>query len=91
MELHELVTLVIGVVLILGIRNVGPTERLAVFRAGKCLDIRSPGTTWIIPFLDRAARIDLDDRVPGWRSLEDSQIYDEIERLLREPGHSIPG
>ena len=89
-ELERLILLAAGAIATLGIRTVGPAERLVVFRGGRyTADIRRPGTTWIIPFYEKTARIKLEDHVPNWRSLEEIEIWEAIEHLLRQSGHPI--
>jgi len=50
--------LVFGVVLS-GFRVVQEYERLVVFRLGRLLGVQGPGICFLVPFLDRAVRVDL--------------------------------
>ncbi len=80
MKLELVVFIVLGGIVLLGVRTLRSNERAAVFRLGRLLHVQQPGTFWVIPFVDRIARVDLDARVPHWRSLD----TDSIDRAVRE-------
>jgi hypothetical protein len=61
----------------LGFRKVAVHERLAVFRLRRLIDIRGPGEQWIIPFIDRAHKFDLNRDLPDWQNLSNLQIYED--------------
>lgn len=54
-----------AVVLFLGsaIKIVAEYQRLVVFRLGRCVGPRGPGLVLLIPFVDRAVRVDLREQV----------------------------
>lgn len=61
---------VIGAVIVLGllflwsaIKIVPEYQRLVVFRLGRCVGARGPGIVFLIPFVDRAIRVDLREQV----------------------------
>ncbi len=61
---------VIGAVIVLGllflwsaIKIVPEYQRLVVFRLGRCVGARGPGIVILIPFVDRAIRVDLREQV----------------------------
>jgi regulator of protease activity HflC (stomatin/prohibitin superfamily) len=74
------------VVVGMGVRVVGERERLAVLRLGRFIGIRGPGLVWILPFVDKAIRVNLEREVSDWRSLSTEQLAKEIERRLGAAG-----
>ncbi|PKN82800.1 MAG: hypothetical protein CVU46_17855, partial [Chloroflexi bacterium HGW-Chloroflexi-8] len=57
---------IIGAVVVLGllflwsaIKIVAEYQRLVVFRLGRCVGAKGPGIVILIPFVDRAIRVDL--------------------------------
>jgi regulator of protease activity HflC (stomatin/prohibitin superfamily) len=87
-DLERLIPIVLISLLLLGVRNVRETERVVVFRLGRFLHLQHPGRFWIIPFVDKIARIDLDARIPEWRSLDPTEVDRRVEDLVRS-GASI--
>ncbi len=70
----------------LSVRVVPERERLAVVRLGRFIGARGPGVVVILPFVDKAIRINLDRDVPEWRSLSTEQLAREIERCVTTSG-----
>jgi len=68
----------------LGFRRVEEGERLAVYRLGKFSHLERPGEAWVIPFVDRTVRVNLDAVVPGWRDLDSETLRDQIDNWLSE-------
>jgi regulator of protease activity HflC (stomatin/prohibitin superfamily) len=63
-------TCLIGIVLLLlviflanALKVVAEYQRLVVFRLGRCIGPRGPGLVLLIPFVDRAVRVDLREQV----------------------------
>jgi len=61
---------IIGAVIVLGllflwsaIKIVAEYQRLVVFRLGRCVGAKGPGIVILIPFVDRAIRVDLREQV----------------------------
>ncbi|MFN7037797.1 MAG: SPFH domain-containing protein, partial [Bellilinea sp.] len=56
---------VLGALVFLGtaIKIVPEYQRLVVFRLGRCIGARGPGLIILIPFIDRAVRVDLREQV----------------------------
>jgi len=55
---------IIGLALVFGVVSSGfrvlqEYERLVVFRLGRLLGVQGPGICFLVPFLDRAVRVDL--------------------------------
>lgn len=69
MQFDFIYCLIGGVVLIglifiaSAIRIVPEYQRLVVFRLGRCIGERGPGIVFLIPFVDRAVRVDLREQV----------------------------
>lgn len=69
MELGALACLVGGVgvvaiaILASAIRIIPEYQRLVVFRLGRCIGEKGPGLVFLIPVVDRAARVDLREQV----------------------------
>ncbi|HMN11681.1 MAG TPA: SPFH domain-containing protein, partial [Bellilinea sp.] len=68
-DLIPLICLVVGVVVLLlififsAIKIVPEYQRLVVFRLGRSIGARGPGLVLLIPFIDRAVRVDLREQV----------------------------
>ncbi len=56
---------VLGALIFLGtaLKIVPEYQRLVVFRLGRCIGARGPGLIILIPFIDRAVRVDLREQV----------------------------
>ena len=79
--LAELVVGLVALVLIgLSVRVVPEQANVAVWRLGRFIGIRGPGVVMILPLVDRAIRINLDQEVPRWRFLSKEELAQEIER-----------
>ncbi len=66
----SVLTCLIGTVIVLGllflwsaIKIVPEYQRLVVFRLGRCIGAKGPGLIILIPFVDRAVRVDLREQV----------------------------
>jgi regulator of protease activity HflC (stomatin/prohibitin superfamily) len=70
----------------LSVRVVPERERLAVLRLGRFIGMRGPGVVMVLPFVDKAIRINLDRDLPDWRSLSAEQLAREIERRVTTSG-----
>jgi regulator of protease activity HflC (stomatin/prohibitin superfamily) len=65
------------------IRIVRQDQRLVVFRMGRLHSIVGPGIRWIIPLVDRALRVRLDQAVPGWRGQSEDQLRSKLSQRVR--------
>ena len=54
-----IILILIGLLLISGIRVAQEYERALVFRLGRFTGLRGPGLYWIIPFIERQQTIDI--------------------------------
>ncbi|MBI4140187.1 slipin family protein [Candidatus Woesearchaeota archaeon] len=59
MALSYILTIIILVFLLVGLRLVYQYQRLVRFRLGKYKDVLEPGLRWVIPFVDHTEKIDL--------------------------------
>ena len=66
----SVLTCIIGALIVLGllflwsaIKIVPEYQRLVVFRLGRCIGAKGPGLIVLIPFVDRAVRVDLREQV----------------------------
>jgi regulator of protease activity HflC (stomatin/prohibitin superfamily) len=66
----------------LGVRVVPESQRLAVMRLGTYLGLRGPGIVLLLPFIDKATRLTLDRDIPGWQSMSEEQLRAEAMRRL---------
>ena len=57
------VVVVVIALLASAIRTIPEYQRLVVFRLGRCLGEKGPGIVFLIPVVDRAARVDLREQV----------------------------
>jgi regulator of protease activity HflC (stomatin/prohibitin superfamily) len=69
------------VLLLRAIRPVRDDERLVVFRLGEYLGVRGPGMVLLLPFVDSAIRVRLDEKVPGWRFLSPREVREQLDQL----------
>ncbi len=76
------VAVVVVVVLLMGVRVVGESQRIAIMRLGQYVGVRGPGVVWVLPFLDSVTRIDLDRDFPNWRGLSPEELAAEIGRRI---------
>ena len=81
MDVERLIPILLLAVLLLGFRTARHGERVIVFRLGRLLDIKRPGRFWILPFIDKTARIYLDAHIPNWRSLDPAEVDRRVEQL----------
>ncbi len=56
-------TLILMILLVSAIRIVPENTRLSIFRLGRYIGDRGPGLVLLLPFVDRAVRIDVNDQM----------------------------
>jgi regulator of protease activity HflC (stomatin/prohibitin superfamily) len=84
--LRPLALLVLGMLLFArSLRVVREPERLLVFRLGRLRQVAGPGLVWLVPWVDRGLRVNLDEAVPHWRSLAPQALADELLRHASRP------
>jgi hypothetical protein len=79
--------LIVVSLVFLGVKHVPEPERLVVFRLGKVNRLAGPGVVWLLPSIDRGWRVNLDEAVPEWRSLDAPEL---ISRLIEYGGQPAP-
>ena len=85
-DLGYVITLAFACLFTLGIRKVAAHERLAVFRLGRFIHIHGAGRHWIIPFIDKTHRFDLNRDLPDWQDLSNLQIYEALSEECKRQG-----
>ncbi len=68
------------------VKVVPDSRRLAMYRMGRFLRVAGPGFVLLLPFVDRAEDIHLNDAVPSWRSLSPSEIDAHVRAFLLSKG-----
>ena len=86
MSTELIVGLAVLVLIGMSVRVVPEREKLAVLRLDRFIGTRGPSIIWILPFVEKAIRFDLDRDVPDWRSLSSEQLAREIERRATTSG-----
>ncbi len=66
--------------MLLGIRVVKSREWMAVFRSGKYSGYRKEGLHWVVPFVDKTVRIELDEISPNWKEVPDEILETEVHK-----------
>ena len=68
--------------LVLGVRIVKPNEWLVVLRSGKYTGFRKQGLHWVIPFVDKTVRVDLEQVSPSWKDTPDQILETEVHKWV---------
>jgi regulator of protease activity HflC (stomatin/prohibitin superfamily) len=55
---------------------------MAVFRLGRFLKVVGPGWVWLIPFIDKGVKVNLNRDIPGWQVLSKTELEERIKVLL---------
>ena len=83
MDWWFIVYVVLVVVAVLGIRSVPENGRLVVVRLGKPCHVVGPGLRYILPFLNRVYRVDLETTIPEWQTLSEADIAQRLIHLAQ--------
>ena len=67
----------------MGLRIIEEPERLVVFRLGRPSTVLHPGLRWVVPFVDKAIRVNLGRALPAWETLADSEVDEQLIALAR--------
>lgn len=66
-------------------------ERLVVLRLGRLVGVRGSGMNIIVPFLDRAIKVNV-ERISGWEKLSETELLMRAAHLvLDEDSEGIKG
>jgi len=57
-------------------------ERMVVFRLGRFLRVMGPGWVWVIPFIDKGVKVNLNKDIPGWQVLSKTELEERIRALV---------
>ena len=68
--------------LLFGIRIVEPHEWLVVSRFGKYCGFRREGMRWVIPFVEKTDRVDLNQVSETWKDTPEEILETEVKRWL---------
>ena len=64
------------------IKVVNESERLAVFRLGRFLNIVGPGLVIINPLIDRTVKVNLSEKIPGLQGLSKEELDEKVKMFL---------
>ncbi len=74
-----LIPLVIAAVIALtAIKHVDEGSRLVVERFGRYLRICGAGKHFLLPYIDRGIKVDLNDALPGWQGMTEQEIETKV-------------
>jgi len=77
---------------LLSVKRVPDPERLLVFRLGKVKRLAGPGIVWLLPSIERGWRVNLDEVVPEWQSLDTPELISRLIDYGSQPAPSVePG
>jgi len=65
-------------------------ERLAVFRRGSLFKVLGPGMVLLIPFVDKGVKVNLQEEIPGWHTLSQTELEERIKRCVLYEGRPNP-
>ena len=72
------VAAVLAVVAALSVKSVRENHRMIVVRLGRPSGVLGPGLVFVLPFVDLPVDVDLDESIPGWRSLTRSELAEKL-------------
>jgi regulator of protease activity HflC (stomatin/prohibitin superfamily) len=68
--------------LAVGIRIVKPEEWLIVLRFGKYNGFRKQGIHWVVPFVDKTIRVDLNQVSASWKDTSDEILETKVHKWI---------
>ena len=85
----DLLPLYVAVIyLSFGIRIVQPNEWLVVMRLGRYCGFRREGMRWVIPFVEKTIRVDLNRVSATWKDTPEEILETEVEQWLTKQSPS---
>ncbi len=63
-------------------------ERMVVFRLGRFLKLVGPGWVWLIPFIDKGVKVNLNKDIPGWQVLSKIELEERIKAFVLNDSRS---
>ncbi len=83
-EFGPSILIVIVILIAFGARVLREHERAVIFRLGMSLGTRGPGIIYVIPFIDRMIRVNLNKQVPGWHGILNDDLNQRVQKLVSE-------
>lgn len=80
--LYIIIFITVIILLFLSVKSIKNNERIAVFRFNHFINIRGPGFVFIIPFIDKSVRINLNDSIPEWSKLDEDSLEKKINLII---------
>jgi regulator of protease activity HflC (stomatin/prohibitin superfamily) len=72
------VAALLAAVAALSVKSVREDHRMIVIRLGRPIGVSGPGLVFVLPFVDLPVDVDLDQSLPGWRSLTQSELAEKL-------------
>ncbi|MGA3286208.1 MAG: SPFH domain-containing protein [Bacteroidota bacterium] len=72
----------ITIVLSKSIKIVREDQRVVIFRLGKYFGVGGPGIVFILPFVDKIQKVDLNESLPGWQTLPKELLEERLKSLV---------
>jgi len=57
-------------------------ERVAVLRLGQFVRVGGPGLVFLIPFVDKGEKINLNKDIPNWQALSKLELDEKIKSIV---------
>ncbi len=80
------ISILVLLVTVSSLRVANERERLVVFRLGKLLRVNGPGLSVVIPFVDRAIKVNL-QQVIGWDGLSKEELEMRVIDIALRSDH----
>ena len=74
--------IVILLAIALSIRKIKLNERGVIFRLERFFKIVEPGVIFVIPFVDKMIKVNLNDRLPGWYDLKEDELNEKVKEIV---------
>jgi regulator of protease activity HflC (stomatin/prohibitin superfamily) len=83
MALYILIFLVI-IMLLTSVKFLKNNERMVVFRLGRFVNIVGPALVLLIPILYKGVKVNLSEKIPGWKALSKEELEEKIKSIVME-------
>ena len=60
------------------IKQVEEGSRLIIERFGRYLRIGGPGRHFLLPYIDRGIKVDLNQEMPGWQGMTEPEFEEKV-------------
>lgn len=78
LSVYIVLVVLAGFAIFHGVKPCREHERLAVFRLGRLVDVKGPGLVLLVPVIDVAKRVDLDNIDPHWRHAAEAVLKQKV-------------